>query len=266
MLKEQRDTCMNNLSTVLNEDTMQECESFIKTGKEGRHHKTLKRQMSKFERLCHRNKGGHSNIQDGAQHDWNNMIENRSNTRPMSFDSGQTLTSGQGPDNGSTDNSGNIWVKNLSKTPLTKAQEQVLARGQNFTIVPKVPPVMEYIVAIEKACQQLKQGKVEELRGEIKSIIKKIPPPKSNNTKEEHQAIQQLKKDNTRMVLTADKGMCLVVVEKEDYLKKSEELLLKPTYKILPSDRTTKHKNKLITLFKSIKASFCQVQTWLLLV
>ena len=56
------------------------------------------------------------------------------------------------------------------------------------------------------------------------------------------------------MVLTADKWVCLVVLDKEDYIKKSEELLLKPTYKILPSDPTTKHKNKLIPLLKSIKA------------
>ena len=99
-----------------------------------------------------------------------------------------------------------------------------------------------------------KQGEAEELGGEIKSMIKKIPPSKPNISIEEHQAIQQLKKDTTRMVLTADKGVCLVVMDKEDYIKKSEEILLKPTYKILPSDPTTKHKNKLITLLKSIKA------------
>ena len=110
-------------------------------------------------------------------------------------------------------------LENLSKTPLTKAQQQVLAHRPNFTIVPKVPPVLEYIVAIEKACQQLKQEEAEELRGEIKSIIKKIPPPRPNISKEEHQAIQQLKKDNTRMILTADKGVCLVVMDKKDYMR-----------------------------------------------
>ena len=109
-------------------------------------------------------------------------------------------------------------------------------------------------MAIEKACQQLKQGEAEELRGEIKSIIKKIHPPKPNISKEEHQALQQLKKDNTRMILTADKGVCLVVMDKKDYIEKSEKLLSKSTYKILPSDPTTRHKNKLIALLKSIKA------------
>ena len=56
------------------------------------------------------------------------------------------------------------------------------------------------------------------------------------------------------MILTADKGVSLVVMDKEDYIEKSEELLSKTTYKILPSDPTTRHKNKLITLLKSIKA------------
>ena len=65
MFKEQRDTCMNNLSTVLDDERMRECKSFIKTRKEVRHQKTL-RQMSKFERLCHKKTGDCSNVQDGA--------------------------------------------------------------------------------------------------------------------------------------------------------------------------------------------------------
>ena len=55
------------------------------------------------------------------------------------------------------------WVHNLSKTPLTEDQEKVLAQGPNFAIVTKEPPVSEYISQIERMCQQLKQGKVEEL-------------------------------------------------------------------------------------------------------
>ena len=59
-----------------------------------------------------------------------------------------------------------------------------------------------------------------------------------------------MKRDNNRMVLTADKGVCLVVMDKEDYIEKSEELLSKSTYKILPSDPTTRYKNKLIALLE----------------
>ena len=56
------------------------------------------------------------------------------------------------------------------------------------------------------------------------------------------------------MVLTADKGVSIVVMDKEEYIQKSEELLRQPTYKILPTDPTTKHKNKLISLLKTFKA------------
>ena len=62
------------------------------------------------------------------------------------------------------------WVRNISKTPLTEAQECLLAHGPNFVIVPKEPPICEYIVATEKACKQLMQGKAEELRGEIVNL------------------------------------------------------------------------------------------------
>ena len=46
----------------------------------------------------------------------------------------------------------------------------------------------------------------------------------------------------------------MVVIDKEDYNTKSEELLQSSTYKILTTGPTNRHKNKLISLLKSIKA------------
>ena len=54
--------------------------------------------------------------------------------------------------------------------------------------------------------------------------------------------------------MTADKGVFMVVMDWEEYIKKSEELLSQASYKVLPSDPTTKHKNKLIALLKTTKA------------
>ena len=42
-------------------------------------------------------------------------------------------------------------------------------------------------------------------------------------------------------------------MNKEDYVKKAEELLNQPTYRTISSDPTTKYKNKLINLSKTIK-------------
>ena len=136
-------------------------------------------------------------------------------------------------------------------------EERLLAHGPNFAVVPREPLILEYITAIEKSCSQLEQGKAEELRGEIKAILKKITnsrPYKSNITKEEQQALKKLRKDDNRMVLTADKGVSLVVLDKEEYIQKAQQLLQQPNYKPITSDPTTRHKNKLISLLKTIKS------------
>ena len=121
-------------------------------------------------------------------------------------------------------------------------------------MVPRSPPVTEYVAAIEHACSKLQQGEAEELREEVKTIIKKTYNPQPNITREERKAITELKKDPSRMILTADKGVSLVVIDTEEYKKKAEDLLQHPTYRSIPSDPTTRYKNKLISLLKSIQA------------
>ena len=65
-----------------------------------------------------------------------------------------------------------------------------------------VPPTVECITATEEICQKLAKGEAEELRAEVKNILKKAHPPKPNITKEELKAIEKLRKDDTRIVLT----------------------------------------------------------------
>ena len=69
-----------------------------------------------------------------------------------------------------------------------------------------------------------------------------------------HCKCRNIKKDPSRMVLTADKGVTLVVMNTEDYKKKVEELLNQNTYRALTSDPTMRLKNKMISMLKSIKA------------
>ena len=145
------------------------------------------------------------------------------------------------------------WVKNLSSTPLSQDQIKVLAHSPNFAIVLRSPPVGEYIVAIENVCNQLQQGKAEELRGEIKSVLKKIHTPRSNITREERKATEELRRDKTKMILTADKGVSMVVMDRDDYNKKAETLLQQSAYRPIPNDPTNMYKTKPIALLKSIK-------------
>ena len=145
-----------------------------------------------------------------------------------------------------TDNTaeeGKKWVKNLSTTPLTVDQERLLARGPKFVIKPKKPTVREYIVAVEQACSRLSQGEADELHVEVKKTLKKAQnqvKTSSNTTQEEFRALKELKEDKSRMILTADKGVALVIIDKNDYIQKAEELLNTNTYKKIPEDPTNK--------------------------
>ena len=143
--------------------------------------------------------------------------------------------------------------KHLPVPPLTEAQIKLLSHGPNYAMVPKYPPIIEYIAAIGKACTSLQPGKAEELRGEVKANIKKMQPPKYNLTKEEHKAMEVLKKYKIRMILTADKGVSIVVLDKEEYTNKADVLSSQWSYKNISQTPTNKYKNKLITLLKKIK-------------
>ena len=52
----------------------------------------------------------------------------------------------------------------------------------------------------------------------------------------------------------ADKGVSMVVMDRDDYNNKAEELLHQPTYRPIPNDPTNKLKKRLITLLKQIKS------------
>ena len=62
----------------------------------------------------------------------------------------------------------------------------MLSHGPNFVITPRDPPTLEYIAATEKVCNQLTQGKVEELRGEVKALLRKDHKVKPNIPKDEY--------------------------------------------------------------------------------
>ena len=112
---------------------------------------------------------------------------------------------------------------------------------------------MDYITAIETVCSKLKEEDAAELRGEINGILKKGKIPKPNLDKEEKTALQQLRKDKDRIILTADKGITMVVLDKENYINKAKELLNTPPYKEIPKDPTNKIKAQLITKLRRIK-------------
>ena len=69
---------------------------------------------------------------------------------------------------------------------------------------------------------------------EVKKALKRAQcssRPSPNISKQEYQALKELKEDKSRDVLTVDKGVSLVIMDRAEYNKKAEELLNTGTYK-----------------------------------
>lgn len=57
-----------------------------------------------------------------------------------------------------------------------------------------------------------------------------------NITKEENKALQNLKRETSRVIMNADKGNCFIVLDNEDYDSKMESLLVdRNTYDLITS-------------------------------
>ena len=143
----------NQLHEILKEDQIMwnACKEEVLKRKETRHQKVLKRQISKFERLI---QGRKKQEQGGCSNQDVCMVKDEDKVQKK-------------------------WVINLSSTPLTQQQEDLLSHGPNFAISPKKPPVGEYILNIEKACQSLDTNTAEELRTEVYRVLKKPHHPKT---------------------------------------------------------------------------------------
>ncbi len=88
----------------------------------------------------------------------------------------------------------------------------------------------------------------------IEELSRKRPPPASNLSKEEWKAMKDLKKDESIMVLPADKGKCLVVMDRAEYIEKMEAKLSdESTYKKLEEDPTEKVKAELAKKLQEVK-------------
>ena len=59
--------------------------------------------------------------------------------------------------------------------------------------------------------------------------------------------------DRGCIVLTADKGVAMVIMDRQEYINKANSLVNQNTYRSLPRDPTNSIKNKLISILKRVK-------------
>ncbi|XP_072050067.1 uncharacterized protein [Amphiura filiformis] len=147
--------------------------------------------------------------------------------------------------------------KNLSDRSLSESEVSVLAKGLNFAVTPNKVPIADIVTATETAIKQAKldQSKAESLRHKVSTTLcnAKLPPP--NTTKEERKALDELAKDKDIVIVPADKGKCVVVLNISDYDKKCQ-LLLKDKRPISLSATTllavTGNRNEAASFYKFI--------------
>ena len=166
------------------------------------------RQVNKFYRLTNR---------------FNNRDSDKNNNSTQTTSSGnqaqETYSTNNGSSQSQSSNSTNKWVVNLSKTLLTQAQESLQSKGPNFAIAPNNPPNVDFITAIESVRHKLSDQFLQELRAETNCLLRKARAPRANITREEKKALRELKEDKDRIVLTVDKGVAMVVLDKKGTLR-----------------------------------------------
>ena len=122
-----------------------------------------------------------------------------------------------------------------------------------LSLLTLTPSNVEFISAIESVCHKLLEQDVQELRAETNCLLRRAKPPKPNITKEETKTLKELKEDKDRMVLTVDKGVAMVVMDRKEYVEKVEGLLAQLAYRTITADSTNKFKSRLIQTLKRIK-------------
>ena len=152
------------------------------------------------------------------------------------------------------------WVINLSKKELTPEEKSLLQKGPKFAVTLATIPIKEYISTTTVAALQAGELNGVDCSGlyhDVSRILNTFTnkPVHTNITKSEHLALEYLTKNKDHIIVTADKGVALVVMDKTEYITKCEALLQdNPVYQDLSKDTSpTIHKelNKILQDYKN---------------
>ena len=261
---------------------------FINRIKEHWHEKIKRKQIDKFKRLyykhygCHHNLNRHTQFFDNTDHN-SSSLSGQPNV-PSSFSPRSSTTSitSSVP---ATPRPPHLppaqWPHTQQRNPQQQQPQQpsYMYRPygqvgyQSFpnppnqqTIIPptkrsklcyhpQIPPIDAYIMATEQASSRLPTQEVDEFTSDDNRLLKQQQHNNHCNLNPAQcRALTQLKQDSSRVVLTVDKGVAMVIMDQQDYNNKAQALLQDTnTYRVLNKDPTPQIKSKLITLLKNIK-------------
>ncbi|CAF4440278.1 unnamed protein product, partial [Rotaria sp. Silwood2] len=114
----------------------------------------------------------------------------------------------------------------MSDVQLSDIQNRVLSKGLKFVMMPKSIDFVETITNTEKSMSTapliIKQAAISE----VSTFMQKWKKRKQDNmTKDERQALRDLKNMDNIIIVPADKGGKTVIMNRNDYINKIEEKL-----------------------------------------
>ena len=89
---------------------------------------------------------------------------------------------------------------------------------------------------------------------EVSAALHKARPPTDNLDKGMKRALKTLRKDDSIVILPADKGNATVVIDKTEYVGKMTQMLKDGTYRKLTRDPTSKVETKITKALKQLEA------------
>ena len=109
-------------------------------------------------------------------------------------------------------------------------EKYLLEKGPKFAVTPATIPIKEYISTSTMSALQADELNGVDCSGlyhDVNRILNTFTnkPIHTNITKSEHLALENLKKDKDHIIVTADKGVTLGVMDKIEYITKCKALL-----------------------------------------
>ncbi|CAF4794379.1 unnamed protein product, partial [Rotaria sp. Silwood2] len=137
-------------------------------------------------------------------------------------------------------------IHNISSYTLSKVEERLLCRGWDFCVENKVTNFLDFETDLELNAMKLQlhchesifRSICRQIHNASQQLIRTSKHKKiSNLSKEELTALKSLKSNNNIIICKADKGNSIVILDKEIYMKKAEEILKGKQFEPLNNDK-----------------------------
>jgi hypothetical protein len=111
-----------------------------------------------------------------------------------------------------------------------------LSKGLNFAVTPAVFPRHGIISGVECAIRRLEPESKSVIRQRVSRLLRSARRPKPNISENERAALASLRSNEEIIILPADKGNMVVVMDRQDYQSKMKTLVECGPYRVVRKD------------------------------